>query len=326
MVASEDSRRVLNAVLEQIIHDSNKQALAPLLDLIIESVYRDGQDLAVDLLILFCSVKNGSKVGDWSILTDALIRVLKLNGINSPKKLHLAALVLAKADPVTSKKATAKLFELLKDKSESQIGPLSRLIGNINRDYFEKWVLEDLTKYDLTCGLNVNVRYINAAGEDVADEVALWIVALRQDDLLNKADSHGSEHGRLGDHVISKSSSFMKMLTERIDNLDLSDSASATWLVLQLVAIVGLQSPSSLEKWKSLLSEALERVGEVRPDVTGLLLSLSAKDSLSFHQVFSALDGDAESLLADVTFLEGLEVYLSNLSTYPTHTSFYLTP
>jgi len=325
MIATENSRRVLNCVLEQIIHDSSKQALAPLLDLIIESINGDGQDLAVDLLVLFCSVKTGSKVGDWSIVTDALIRVLMLNGINSPKRLHLAALVLAKADPVTSKKATAQVFELLKDKSESQIGPLSRLIGNINRDYFEKWVMEDLTKYNLTCGLNVNVRYINAAG-DVVDEIALWIVALGQDDLLNKADRPTNGNGRLGDHVISKSSPFMKMLTERIDNLALSDSASATWLVLRLVANVGLQSPSSLKKWKSLLPKALERVGEVRSDVTGLLLSLSAKDSLSFDQVFSALDDNAESLLADVTFLEGLEAYLSNLSTYPTHPSFYLTP
>jgi hypothetical protein len=137
----------LNGVLRQIIYETDKGALKPLLELIIEGLNVEGQDLGVDLLILFCSVKWGSKVGEWRTLTDALVRLLSSNGIDTPRKLQLTALILAKADPVTSKKATGKVFEILTDKSESQIGALSRLIGKLNRDYFDKWVLEDLTKY-----------------------------------------------------------------------------------------------------------------------------------------------------------------------------------
>jgi hypothetical protein len=143
----EDSRQVLKGVLEQIIFDSSKEALKPLLENIVKCLNGDTQDLAIDLLALFCSVKGGSKIVDWSIVTDALLSVLSSDGINSERKLHLAALVLAKADPVHSNKSTRKLFEILEDKSESQVGALSRLIGSLNRDYFEKWVVEDLTKY-----------------------------------------------------------------------------------------------------------------------------------------------------------------------------------
>jgi hypothetical protein len=145
----ENSRPVLNGVLEQLIYETSKEALKPLLELIIEDLSVDGQDVGVDLLIRFCFVKGGSKVAEWPVLTDALVRLLSSNGIDTPRTLELAALILAKADPVTSKKATAMAFEILAEKSESQIGALSRLIGKLNRDYFDKWVLEDLTKYIL---------------------------------------------------------------------------------------------------------------------------------------------------------------------------------
>jgi hypothetical protein len=136
-------------VLEQIIYESTEEALKPLLELIIEGLKVEGQDLGIDLLILFCSFKGGSKVAEWPTLTDALVRLLSSNGVDTPRKLQLAALVLARADPVTSKKTTGKVLEILIKKSESQIGALSRLIGKLNRNYFDKWVLEDLTKYFL---------------------------------------------------------------------------------------------------------------------------------------------------------------------------------
>ena len=136
-------------MLQQIIYESSKDALTPLLQLIIENLNMEGQDFGIDLLSLFCSIKAASKVAEWPNLADALFLILSSNGIDSPRKLQLTALILAKADPVTSKKTTRKVLDILADKSDSQIGALSRLIGKLNRDYFDKWVLEDLAKYDI---------------------------------------------------------------------------------------------------------------------------------------------------------------------------------
>jgi hypothetical protein len=160
------------------------------------------------------------------------------------------------------------------------------------------------------------------------DEIASTIIALHQHGLVEKVGRQGDGNCRLGNHVISKSSPFMNSLNERIKNIDLCDpDSAATWVILQVVNIVGLKSEPSGKQLKGLLQQALERIKEVGSDITGLLLSLSARDaaSLAFDEAFPILDTNAESLLSDVAFLEGLEIYLSTLSMYSTYYSFCLT-
>jgi len=160
----------------------------------------------------------------------------------------------------------------------------------------------------------INLRYINSASESLFDEIALMIVSFRQDGLVERAESHNDGNARLNGHIISKSSPFVKSLNEHVKRLNLLDSASTTpWTVLHVITTVGLMSPLVQKQLNSLLQQTLTRIIDVRPEIMGLLLSLSGKDAkgVAFDQILSTLDSHAERLLADVTLLNGLETYVS---------------
>ena len=150
----ETERVALKSVLEQVLYNTNKEHFSSLVDDIIKLFNGDTQDLAIDLLclccidllLLCCTAKGGSKIKDWSALTAAFIDVLRRGGVNSKRKCQLAAILVARSDPVTSKTLTRQVFEILLKGEDNQIGVFCQLVGKFNESYFHKWPLEEFVK------------------------------------------------------------------------------------------------------------------------------------------------------------------------------------
>lgn len=148
-------------------------------------------------------------------------------------------------------------------------------------------------------------------------EISLAIITLRQDGLIQKAERYNDGNGRVNNHVISRSSPFLKTLNDTIENIDLYEFPSAaTWNFLKVADIIGLHSPSVITHLKRLLQQALEDITQVHPSTIGLLLPPSASETPAFAQILPVLAPNGESLLADYGFLEGFELSLSQLSMY----------
>jgi hypothetical protein len=148
------------------------------------------------------------------------------------------------------------------------------------------------------------------------DEIALTIIAIRQDGLVEKAEGP-DWNARLNNHIISPSSPFVNALNERVGSLDLLDPGSTTtWTVLQVIATVGLNSALMEVRLNNHFLQTLTRMMDITPDITGVLLSRLSREIefVVFNQLISTLDAHAESLFADVTFLDGLGTYLSTRS------------
>ena len=142
----ETERVALKSVLEQVLYNTNKEHFSSLLDDIVKLFNGDTQDLAIDLLCLCCMAKDGSKIKDWSTLTTALIDVLRSRGVDSKRKCELAAILVGRSDPVTSRATTRQVFEILQRGGEKRIGAFCQLVGKFNESYFQKWVLEEFVK------------------------------------------------------------------------------------------------------------------------------------------------------------------------------------
>ena len=142
----ETERVALKSVLEQVLYNTNKEHFSSLVDDIIKLFNGDTQNLAIDLLCLCCMAKDGSKIKDWSALTAAFIDVLRRGGVNSKRKCQLAAILVARSDPVTSKTLTRQVFEILLKGEDNQIGVFCQLVGKFNESYFHKWPLEEFVK------------------------------------------------------------------------------------------------------------------------------------------------------------------------------------
>lgn len=136
-------------MLDQVLYNTSKLHFAPILDAILECLNSDQQELALDLLLICCTFKNGARVQNWSALVSPLIDVLSTNGLDSKLECLLAATIVANADPITSKSVTRKVLEISRSKGEQQIGTFCRLVGKLNETAFHQLVLEEFVKYCL---------------------------------------------------------------------------------------------------------------------------------------------------------------------------------
>jgi hypothetical protein len=132
--------------LDQVLYNTSKEHFAPILNNILELLIGDNQDLAIDLLLSCCAFKNGVKISDWSIVTNSCTEILNTNGVDSRRKYQLAALLVAKSDPVVSKLTAQKIFEIFTRKGDKYVGVFCQLIGKLNSFYFQQWVLEEYVK------------------------------------------------------------------------------------------------------------------------------------------------------------------------------------
>jgi hypothetical protein len=136
----------LKSVLEQVLYNTNKEHFSPIINDILKLFNGDTQDLAIDLLLLCCMTKGGSKIKEWSTLTTALIDVLRTSGADSKHKCLLAAILVGRSDPVISKATTRQIFEILQRGGEKRIGVFCQLVWKFNESYFQNWVLQEFVK------------------------------------------------------------------------------------------------------------------------------------------------------------------------------------
>jgi U3 small nucleolar RNA-associated protein 20 len=171
MLDTESSQSITRGVLEQVVYNTSKDNVSPLLDNIRKMLNGNTRELAIDLLQSCCTVKGGSKVTDWSKLKSPLVDLIDANNLDSKQLWLLAARVVSKSDTITSKTLTQKIFEKLRpesvvSKSDSttsetltqrisgfpnenigrRIYVFCQLVGKLNKSYFQKWVLEEFVK------------------------------------------------------------------------------------------------------------------------------------------------------------------------------------
>lgn len=137
------------AVIEQVLYDTSKHHFSPILDTILSLLNSECRGLAIDLLLRCCTIKGGARIMDWTSLVAPLTQALTSGGLESSQMCLLSAMVVAKADPITSKTMTVNVFNALKQNDERQIGVFCQLVGNFSESCFHQWVLDEFVKYSV---------------------------------------------------------------------------------------------------------------------------------------------------------------------------------
>ena len=132
-----------------MLYNTSKYHFSPILDTILNLLKGECRDLAIDLLLRCCTVKDGARIKDWTVFVGPLTEVLKSDGLVSSHTCLLAAMVVAKADPMTSKTITTTVFDVLREKDVWKIGVFCQLVGKLNESCFQQWVLDEFVKYSL---------------------------------------------------------------------------------------------------------------------------------------------------------------------------------
>jgi hypothetical protein len=134
------------AVIEQVLYNTSKYHFSPILDSILSLLDGECRDLAIDLLLRCCTVKDGARIQDWTTFVDPLTEVLTSGEPDSSHMCLLSAMVVAKADPIASKTMTVNVFNALKQNDGEQIGVFCQLVGYLNESCFQQWVLDEFVK------------------------------------------------------------------------------------------------------------------------------------------------------------------------------------
>lgn len=147
MIDTESRQMTVRGVLEQVLYNTSKDKLEPLLENILQMLKGDTRDLAIDLLQVCCTVKGGSKVTDWSKFKSPILDLLVASDVDLKPLWLLVATVVSKSDPITSKRLTEKVFQRFDEMMGQRMLVFCRLVGKSNNAYFQKWVLEEFVKY-----------------------------------------------------------------------------------------------------------------------------------------------------------------------------------
>src|ERR1700685_3537712 len=140
MLDTESSQLITRGVLEQVLYNTSKNNVSPLLDNIIKMLNGNTRELAIDLLQSCCTVKGGSKVTDWSKFKSPLLDLIEANNLDSQQLWLLAARIVSKSDTITSKTLTQKIFEKLRAESvvsksdRTTIEPLTQRISYSSKE------------------------------------------------------------------------------------------------------------------------------------------------------------------------------------------------
>jgi hypothetical protein len=136
----------LKGVLGELLYNTSRENFTPILDNVINLLTGDSQNLAIDLLLVCCTVKDGDKISDWSKLATPLLPIFITDGLDSKQNCELAATMVSRADPITSRAITQSVFEMFQKKGEQPVAVFCHLVARLNESYFRKWVLEEFTK------------------------------------------------------------------------------------------------------------------------------------------------------------------------------------
>jgi len=117
---------------------------------------------------------------------------------------------------------------------------------------------------------------------------------------------------------VAKESIFIKTLESRLLSNNSKDPRKL-WLNLRLILVLGLRIHGLAKVLTGMLGSVFTVETGYNASIAGTLLSLGLDDS-SFDEIISELiklnSSHVESYLSDVTYLEGLEKFLSNSSKY----------
>lgn len=301
-------------VLKELLSDTSVTHFSPIYDRILELFSGQDCDLAIQLLLICCQVKNGSKIKDWATIISPLSNIISAKGLESKQICVLASVVAAKADVISSKTITQKIFQAAKEKKSRRVSVFLQLVQKFNDSRFENWV-EDFVKYCLICAIS-DIRFVNLSDEDLFETVVLDLLALEDSSI---SSSHGIRNRRLNRYSVRDDSKFVKALTERIMSFtsDISDNLepSALWGYLRIVEVLELNSSAVENFIDDLLLRMLKINERSHPSVIGLMLSTCSANDLCENDFLDMLASRIEHLSKDVGFLEGFEKFIHKIST-----------
>lgn len=316
MIVTEASQSATRGVLEQVLYNTSKDKISPLLDNILEMLSGDTRDLAIDLLQICCTIKGGSKVTDWSKFKTPVLDLFASNVLDLKPLWLLVATVVSKSDTITSKRLTEEIFKSFNESTGQRMYVFCRLVGKLNSAYFQKWVLEEFVKYP-PCGDLPNIRHVNSSDEAQFDEVALTIISLQQASLLTPS-SKSDGIPRLNGYLVAKESKFIKHLESRLLDNNFQDLREL-WRNLQLVKVLELRSDNLAKAQDRFFVESLTLESDYRTSLVGTLLSLvpDEKSSVAYFDALMNLNSSQiELYVSDVTFLEGAEALILKFPKY----------
>ena len=309
------ARHVLADVLKELLSNTSVTHFSPIYDQILELFNGQSCDLAIQLLLVCCQVKNGSKIKDWATIISPLSNVISTKGLESKQICVLASVVVARADAISAKTITQKIFQVAKEKKSRRVSVFLRLVQKFDDSRFENWV-EDFVKYCLTCAV-FDIRFINLSDEDLFEIAVLDLIALEEDSSISS--SNRMENRRLNRYAVRDDSKFVKALTERIMSFtsDIPDNLepSTLWGYLRIVEVLGLHSSAVENFVDDLLLRMLKTNDRSHPSVIGLMLSTCSANGLCENDFLDVLASRMEHLSKDIGFLEGFEKFVHKIST-----------
>lgn len=161
----------------------------------------------------------------------------------------------------------------------------------------------------------LNFRYVNSSDEAQFDELALTILSLQQASLL-AVGTKSDGIPRLNGYLVAKESIFIKILESRLLSNDFTDPRKL-WLNLRLMLVLGLGTHELVNVVTDLLVSNFTVKSGYNASIAGTLLSIGLNDN-SLNETISELiklnSLHVDSYVSDITYLEGLEKFLSNSS------------
>ena len=162
-----------------------------------------------------------------------------------------------------------------------------------------------------------NFRYVNSSDEAQFDELALTIISLQQASLLT-VGTKSDGIPRLNGYLVAKESIFIKVLESRLLGNDLTDSRKL-WLNLRVILVLGLRTHELAKVLTDVLVSTFTGKTGYNASIAGTLLSIGLNDNSLIETISELIklnSSHIKSYLSDVTYLEGLEKFLSNSSKY----------
>lgn len=287
-------------VLSEILYNTTGENFAPILSRILDFIGGQYQQLAVDLLLLCCTIKDGGRIRNWTTVSARVSEVLQSSGTTSKELCLLASTIVAKSDTMTSKSLTTKVFQVIAKDSKS-IGNFCQLVGRLNETVFKSIVLEEF------------VKYINHADEDVFDEISMTVLSLKQQGLLVPATTVGDNgNGRLNSFTVSKKSKFIQKLLKQMISLSIKSNDGKNlllWRDLQVLEVLGVWTPEVGRELQQFLQTLLLQSPDIDRTLVGSALSVLASNEgpQTFQEITDLILPKINVLRGDVGFLEGLE-------------------
>ena len=290
-----------------MIYNTGNEAFSPILDKVLEFLDGESHNLAIDLLLLCCTIKDGTRIRDWSKISLRMTEVIRSTGLHSRESYVLAATIIARANTISSKAFPKTVFEFISKQKSRKVGFLCEIVGRLNEAAFQTFVLEEYAKY------------ISHTEEEEFQGIMLAIIALRQKGLLQAPEAKGDGDGRLNNHIVSKKSKFIHWLQSRLSE-EIQGNSLLLWRDLQVLEILGLRVPEMRKVISELLQSACSSDDISKPGIIGAAVSLLANEgSSSITEILHPIKGQLDDLQADLGFLEGLEMLIKAKARFDLH-------